>query len=81
MIIILKKMFPCFAGKSNKISTGTIVAIVVPIVAAVLLVFLACCFLRKRAKKKYNAIDQENGVFLILTMPCVCFLILQELGE
>ena len=47
-----------YAGK-KKISTTTIIAIVVPIVALVL-VFLSFCFLTMRARKKSNAIKGEN---------------------
>lgn len=47
-------------GKS-KTSSLTIVAIVVPIAVGVMLFIIGFCFLRKRAKKKNNAVDQKNG--------------------
>ncbi|XP_050288737.1 cysteine-rich receptor-like protein kinase 25 isoform X1 [Quercus robur] len=47
-----------YTGK-KKISTATIIAIVVPIVALVL-VILSFCFLTMRARKKSNAIKGEN---------------------
>lgn len=51
---------PRRSGKS-KISTGIIVAIVVPIaVCIVVLLIFGFCFLRKRGKKKYNAVDNKN---------------------
>ncbi|KAH9748246.1 cysteine-rich receptor-like protein kinase 10 [Citrus sinensis] len=47
-------------GKSG-ISSSTINAIVAPIAVAAVL-FVAClCFLRRRAKKKYNAMPEENA--------------------
>ncbi|XP_065617507.1 cysteine-rich receptor-like protein kinase 10 isoform X2 [Quercus suber] len=49
---------PSHTGK-KKISTATIIAIVVPIVALVL-VILSFCFLTMRARKKSNAIKGEN---------------------
>ncbi|XP_061376547.1 cysteine-rich receptor-like protein kinase 10 isoform X4 [Gastrolobium bilobum] len=45
------------SGKSN---ISIIVAIVVPIVVAVALFILGCCFLRKRASKKYNSFRQDS---------------------
>jgi hypothetical protein len=46
------------AGK-DKISTTTIVAIVVPIAGSVVLFILGYCFLIRR--KKYNAVKGEIG--------------------
>ncbi|KAK7840652.1 cysteine-rich receptor-like protein kinase 25 [Quercus suber] len=46
-------------SERKKISTATIIAIVVPIVALVL-VILSFCFLTMRARKKSNAIKGEN---------------------
>jgi preprotein translocase subunit YajC len=47
-----------YAGKS-KISKVTIISIVVPIAASVLLLVLAYCFLTRRARKKFN--DVKKG--------------------
>jgi hypothetical protein len=46
------------AGK-DKISTTTIVAIVVPVAGSVVLFILGYCFLIRR--KKYNAVKGEIG--------------------
>ena len=48
-----------FAGK-GKISPVIIIAIVVTIAASVVLVILAYCFLRRRARKKSDAINEES---------------------
>jgi hypothetical protein len=47
-----------YAGK-NKVSTTTIVAIVVPIAASVVLFILGYIFIIRR--KKYSAVKGENG--------------------
>ncbi|KAL5579008.1 hypothetical protein UlMin_011450 [Ulmus minor] len=52
---------PAPKGKS-KVSTGKIVAIVVPIAVCLILLILGyCCFLSRRAKKKHNDVDQNAG--------------------
>jgi hypothetical protein len=48
-----------YSGK-GKISKVTIIAIVIPIAASVVLVILSYCFLRRRATKKSNAIKGES---------------------
>lgn len=52
----------CFfpAGKSG-ISSSTIIAIVAPIAVTAVLFILGFCFLRRKAKKKYNAVPESNG--------------------
>ncbi|XP_015882334.3 putative cysteine-rich receptor-like protein kinase 9 isoform X1 [Ziziphus jujuba] len=52
---------PTMPKGSSKISTGTIVAIVVPIAATLLLFILGFCFLVRRAKQKSNAGKKENA--------------------
>ncbi|KAK7343554.1 hypothetical protein VNO77_12368 [Canavalia gladiata] len=53
---------PSNSGGSGGISSGTIVAIVVPIIVAVLLFIVGICFLRKRAAKKGDsAKDPKTG--------------------
>ncbi|KAL9456258.1 hypothetical protein AB3S75_005475 [Citrus x aurantiifolia] len=47
-------------GKSG-ISSSTIIAIVAPIAVAAVLSVAGLCFLRRRAKKKYNAVLEENA--------------------
>ncbi|XP_061376550.1 cysteine-rich receptor-like protein kinase 10 isoform X6 [Gastrolobium bilobum] len=47
------------SGKSN---ISMIVAIVVPIVVVVALFILGCCFMRKRASKKYNSFRRDSIV-------------------
>lgn len=42
------------------ISAGTIVAIVVPIVVAVLLFIVGICFLSKRARKKRDSVQGKS---------------------
>jgi len=50
-----------YAGKSH-ISSQSIVAIVVPISIFVVLLFMGFCFfMRWKARKKYNAVQEENG--------------------
>ncbi|XP_059442851.1 cysteine-rich receptor-like protein kinase 10 [Corylus avellana] len=51
---------PPISGK-NKISRVTIISIVVPIAACVLLLALAYCFLTRRAGKKFNAVKREKS--------------------
>ncbi|KAK9265385.1 hypothetical protein L1049_007347 [Liquidambar formosana] len=54
---------PSTRGK-EKFSSQKIIAIVVPIAVCVVLFFILChCFLRREARKKYNAIKQENAFF------------------
>lgn len=48
-----------YAGK-KKISTATIIAIIVPIAASVVLLILSYCFLRMRARKKFDAVNEER---------------------
>ena len=49
------------AGK-DQISAVIIIAIVVPISVSIVLFVIGYCFLMKRrAKEKYNAIQEENG--------------------
>ncbi|KAM4101949.1 hypothetical protein ACB094_05G184900 [Castanea mollissima] len=50
---------PPIPGK-RKISTLTIIAIIVPIVASVVLLILSYCFLRMRARKKFDAANEES---------------------
>nr|XP_023884295.1 cysteine-rich receptor-like protein kinase 10 [Quercus suber] len=50
---------PPIPGK-RKISTVTIIAIIVPIAASVVLLILSYCFLRMRARKKFDAVNEEN---------------------
>ena len=50
-----------YAGKSH-ISSLTIVAIVAPISVSLVLFLMGYCFLvRRKAKKKYGALQEENG--------------------
>lgn len=42
-------------------SAGTIVAIVVPIVVAVLLFIVGICFLSKRARKKRHSVQEGKS--------------------
>jgi uncharacterized membrane protein (DUF485 family) len=49
-----------YAGK-DKISAVTIVAIVVPISVFVVLFVMGYCLLTRRARKKYNSVQKENG--------------------
>jgi hypothetical protein len=49
-----------YAGK-NKISGPTIVAIVVPIAASLVLFVIGYCLITKRAKKKYSAVPEPSG--------------------
>ncbi|KAK9936144.1 hypothetical protein M0R45_013004 [Rubus argutus] len=46
----------------NKISGTTIVAIVVPIAASLVLFVIGYCLITKRAKKKYSAVPEPSGV-------------------
>ncbi|MBA0811721.1 hypothetical protein Gohar_003593 [Gossypium harknessii] len=47
------------SGKSkNKLPI--IIAIIAPIAVSVLLLFLGCCLLKRRARKKYKAVEEEN---------------------
>ncbi|XP_050212569.1 cysteine-rich receptor-like protein kinase 10 [Mercurialis annua] len=46
-------------GKGG-ISTVVIVAIVVPIVVFLVLFCLGCCFLKRRAKKKYDVVQEDD---------------------
>jgi len=48
------------AGGSG-ISTGTIVAIVVPITVAVLLFIVGICFLSRRARKKQGSVKEGKS--------------------
>jgi len=43
------------------ISTGTIVAIVVPITVAVLLFIVGICFLSRRARKKQSSVKEGKS--------------------
>ncbi|XP_065617512.1 cysteine-rich receptor-like protein kinase 10 [Quercus suber] len=45
----------------KKLSSITIVAIVIPIAVSVVLLFIGCCFFCRRARKKYNTLPEENG--------------------
>ncbi|KAH9748255.1 cysteine-rich receptor-like protein kinase 10 [Citrus sinensis] len=47
-------------GKSG-ISSSTIIAIVAPIVVTAVLFIVGFCFLRRKAKKKYNAVPEGNA--------------------
>jgi preprotein translocase subunit YajC len=49
-----------YAGK-DQISPLTIIAIVVPISVTVVLFVMGYYFLSRRARKKYNAVREENG--------------------
>ncbi len=50
-----------YAGKSH-ISSLAIVAIVVPISVQVVIFLMGYCFLvRRKAKKKYGALQEEDG--------------------
>ncbi|XVE51179.1 hypothetical protein DITRI_Ditri02bG0018600 [Diplodiscus trichospermus] len=51
---------PTTRGKSRN-SRAIIIAIVAPISVSVLLFFVGCCLLKRRARKKYEAIQVENG--------------------
>ncbi|XP_002518553.2 cysteine-rich receptor-like protein kinase 10 [Ricinus communis] len=47
-------------GKSG-LSTVTIVAIVAPVAVAIVFFFLGCCYLRTRARKKYDAGQEDDA--------------------
>ena len=49
------------AGNGSKISSKTIVAILVPIAGCLVLFILGFCFLSKRAKRKNRAVVNKNG--------------------
>ncbi|XVE51175.1 hypothetical protein DITRI_Ditri02bG0018300 [Diplodiscus trichospermus] len=51
---------PPAPGKSRN-SGRIIIATVVPISVSVLLFFVGCCLLKRRARKKYEAVQVENG--------------------
>ncbi|XP_065617516.1 cysteine-rich receptor-like protein kinase 7 [Quercus suber] len=42
-------------------SLTILVAIAIPIAVSVFLFFISCCFLRRRASKKFNTLPEENG--------------------
>lgn len=42
-------------------SSLTIVAIVIPIAASVVLFFMCYLFFRRRARKRYNTLSEETG--------------------
>ncbi|MBA0598759.1 hypothetical protein Gorai_008506, partial [Gossypium raimondii] len=46
-------------GKSKN-TLPIIIAIIAPIAVSVLLLFLGCCLLKRRARKKYKAVEEEN---------------------
>ncbi|KAK9936145.1 hypothetical protein M0R45_013005 [Rubus argutus] len=56
---------------NNQISSLTIVAIVVPI--AIVLVLLGCFFLRRKGRKKYDALQEQNGGNEISTLESLQF--------
>lgn len=49
-----------YAGKS-RISTGTIIAIVAPIVVSVLLFAIGCYFLVRKSRKKFSPTQEDRG--------------------
>ena len=52
------------AGKDG-ISSKTIIIIVVPTVVSVVIFSILCyCFICSRARKKYDAVEAENGKLL-----------------
>ncbi|XP_041023461.1 cysteine-rich receptor-like protein kinase 10 [Juglans microcarpa x Juglans regia] len=51
---------PPLAPGGSKMSSLTILAIVIPIAVAVVLLFVGFCFFRRRALKKYNMVSKEN---------------------
>ncbi|KAI4295821.1 hypothetical protein L6164_035824 [Bauhinia variegata] len=51
---------PLLPPRSGGSHISLIVAIIVPIVVAVALFVLGCCFLRKRARKKYNTVEKDG---------------------
>ncbi|KAK8618324.1 hypothetical protein V6N13_132318 [Hibiscus sabdariffa] len=62
---------PASGGNGNgnsRRSWAIIVAIVVPIAVIILLFFLACWLLKRRAKKKYDALGAENAGYDISTV-------------
>ncbi|KAF3451653.1 hypothetical protein FNV43_RR07749 [Rhamnella rubrinervis] len=59
-------------GKS-KISTGTIVAIAVPIAVCIVLFIVGACFIVRRAKSKQNSRRQENAEDDITTVASLQF--------
>ncbi len=60
LLSVLMKILLFYAGK-RKFSLLIIVAIVAPIVVALLLLPISYYFLSKRARKNYNAVPDENG--------------------
>nr|POE70704.1 cysteine-rich receptor-like protein kinase 25 [Quercus suber] len=52
---------PALPPGGKKLSSITIVAIVIPIAVSVVLLFIGCCFFCRRARKKYNTLPDENG--------------------
>ncbi|XP_052885627.1 cysteine-rich receptor-like protein kinase 25 isoform X3 [Gossypium arboreum] len=48
------------SGKSKK-TLPIIIAIIAPIAVSVLLLFLGCCLLKRRARRKYKAVEEENA--------------------
>ncbi|XP_028776257.1 putative receptor-like protein kinase At4g00960 [Neltuma alba] len=53
---------PLVPPTSGSRNISMIVAIVVPIVVALALLVVGCCFLRKRASKKYNSFTEDAGI-------------------
>lgn len=60
--VIFKLSCILYAGKS-RIPTQLIAAIIAPVVISLVLLALGICFLRRRAMKKYNALEEQNGNF------------------
>ncbi|GLT62424.1 hypothetical protein SLA2020_350630 [Shorea laevis] len=65
--------FPPLAPGGSKMSSLTIVAIVIPIAGSVVLFFIAYCFLRRRARKKHNTSSEENVGVEITTIESLHF--------
>ncbi|XVE51177.1 hypothetical protein DITRI_Ditri02bG0018500 [Diplodiscus trichospermus] len=63
---------PAARGKSRN-SGPIIIAIVAPISVSVLLFFVGCCLLKRRARKKYEAVQVENAGNDISTMESLQF--------
>ncbi|KAJ4703238.1 Cysteine rich receptor like kinase [Melia azedarach] len=59
-------------GKGG-ISSSTVIAIVAPISVSAVLFVVGFCFLRRRAKKKYNAVPEENADNDITTLESLQF--------
>ena len=60
LFLLLSMKYDIVYSGKGRISTVTIITIIIPIAVSVMLVILSYCFLRRRATKKSNAIKGES---------------------